>query len=134
MSEDMVVVVPFHRLRRDRHVEYSMQEQPERLPSAPRALGVAWLLVLAHRMKEQIERGELRDLADAARRLGWTPARVTQVANLLLLAPQIQEDILLAKNVRGRDRVTERSLRPLLQCGSWAEQRRRWAELAPSQS
>jgi hypothetical protein len=41
-----------------------------------------------------IERGEVRDYADLAR-LGYvTRARLTQIMNLLLLAPDIQERVL----------------------------------------
>ena len=55
---------------------------------------VARMLALAHEIDRLIRAGELRDLADAARAMGLTRARVTQIANLLLLAPAIQEAIL----------------------------------------
>ena len=55
---------------------------------------VARLLALAHRIDRMVHDGEIRNLSEAARRLGLTRARVTQVMNLLLLAPEIQEAIL----------------------------------------
>ena len=55
---------------------------------------VARTLALAHRIDGMIRAGELRNLADAARAIGVTRARMTQIVNLLLLAPEIQEAIL----------------------------------------
>lgn len=51
-------------------------------------------LALAHWIDQRIEAGELRDLADAARVLGVTRARVTQIANLRYLPPAVQEAVL----------------------------------------
>ena len=50
--------------------------------------------------------------------------------NLLLLAPDIQEEILfLARTIEGRDPVTERMIRSILQTLSLPKQRQRWADL-----
>ena len=65
---------------------------------------VARMLALAHRIDGMVRAGELRDLADAAWASGVTRARVTQIVNLLLLAPAIQEQILdLPPVTNGRD-------------------------------
>ena len=53
-----------------------------------------------------IEAGELRDYADAARRLKVSRARVTQIMNLVALPIAMQERILL-----GEAEVSERGLR-----------------------
>ena len=72
-----------------------------RIPRATR------MLALAHKIDGMIRTGELRDLADAARAIGVTRARMTQIANLLLLAPEIQEAILdLPPVTNGRDPVS----------------------------
>ena len=42
-----------------------------------------------------ISNGRLKNLADAARTVGITRARMTQIMKLVLLAPGIQEAILL---------------------------------------
>ena len=55
---------------------------------------VVRMLAMAHKIDGMILDGELKDLADAARAIGVTRARMTQIANLLLLAPEIQEAIL----------------------------------------
>lgn len=63
-------------------------------------------LALAYWIDRRIEAGELRDLADAARLIGVSRARMTQIANLLLLPIAVQESV-LAPGFRG----SERSLR-----------------------
>ena len=74
-------------------------------------------LALAHHVERLVEAGELAGYAEAARALGLTRARLTQVMNLLLLAPEIQEAILL-----GDMRATERSLRRVVREPVWAQQ------------
>jgi len=76
---------------------------------------VTRLLALAHKIDEMIRSGELRDLAHAAKVCAVTRARMTQISNLLLLAPGVQEEILdLPPVTRGRDPITERSLREIV--------------------
>ncbi len=54
-------------------------------------------------------------------------ARGTQIMNLNLLAPDIQEDILFLPLVEaGRDPVKERAVRPILAVLEWGKQRRMW--------
>ena len=91
---------------------------------------VARMLAMAHKIDLMIRTGELRDLADAARTLGLTRARVTQVANLLLLAPEIQEAILnLPPVTNGRDPVSERALRGIVAESDWNRQLELWNEV-----
>jgi hypothetical protein len=72
------------------------------------------MLALAHEIVRLIEEGTFEDQAHAARALGFTRARVTQLVDLTLLAPEIQEEILFAEVGRGRDGVSERALRELV--------------------
>ena len=78
---------------------------------------VARMLALAHHVERLIEAGELSGHAEAARCLGLTRARLTQVMNLLLLAPKIQERILI-----GGLRASERSLRAHVKEPAWERQ------------
>jgi len=95
---------------------------------------VARLLALAYRIDAMVRAGELRDLAHAARVMGLTRARVTQVMNLLLLAPEIQEAILEMPPVtKGRDTITERTLRRIVAEAEWHRQILLWSAL-PVQS
>ena len=100
-------------------------------PSAPgRVPRVARLLALAHRFDSLLRAGEIRDYTDLATLAGVTRARVTQITNLLSLAPDIQEAILdLPPVTQGRDPITESSLRPVSAVPEWAKQRRRWGWL-----
>jgi len=98
-----------------------------------RVLRVARLLALAHQIDAWIRAGDYDDLADTARKIGLTRARVTQIANLTLLAPQIQEEILAWPAITtGRDPVTERTLRPIVAEPSWRIQRAQWRNLTPT--
>ena len=59
-----------------------------------------------------------------------TRARVTQIMNLLLLAPDIQEAILfLPRTERGRDPIRERQIRPIAAELDWQRQRECWGHL-----
>ena len=107
-------------------------ERPQSRPQAPtgRVPRVVRLLVLAHKIDSMIRNGELDDLAEAARRLGLTRARVTQITNLLLLAPRIQEAVLdLPLVTNGRDPVTERQLRPIAAKPDWGRQLEMWRQI-----
>ena len=101
-------------------------------PTEPRGRipRVARLLALAHHIDRKIADGEIRDWADAARRLRLTRARMTQIANLLLLAAAIQNEVLsMEPVVEGRDPVTERQLRPIAAEADWTKQINAWREI-----
>ena len=92
----------------------------------PHPATVARLLALAHDIEARIEAGEYRDYAEVARAHGLSRARLTQVMNLLLLAPAIQEELLHLEVLPGREPVTERGLRRVLESLMWEEQVRVW--------
>ncbi len=88
---------------------------------------VTQTLALAYRIDEMIRAGELRDLADAARAIGITRARMSQITNLLLLAPEIQEAILdLPPVTNGRNPISERALRRIVAEPVWDRQLEMW--------
>ncbi|MFG0243662.1 MAG: hypothetical protein ACF8R9_12820 [Phycisphaerales bacterium JB054] len=102
---------------------------PERVPegTVPR---VSRLMSLAIRFDELLREGAVEGQADLARLGHISRARVTQIMNLLLLAPDIQAAILnLPLTVRGRDPITETMLRPIAAEVDWAVQRRMWSPL-----
>jgi len=91
------------------------------------------LLVLGHHFERLVRDGVVRDYAEIARLTGLTRARVTQIVNLTLLAPEIQDWILaLPLITNGRGPVNERVLRQIHRSSDWAEQRRMWVEMAAS--
>lgn len=98
-------------------------------PPATRTLRAAQIVALAYEMDRLIESGAVRDRAEMARVTGFDDSRVSQIMNLMCLAPDIQEAVLLAELGDGRDWVTAKELLPIARCTSWEEQRRRFAEL-----
>ncbi len=101
--------------------------------SPPRLPRVTRLMALAIRFEQLIRDGEVLDLAEIARLGHVTRARVTQIMNLLHLAPDIQEAILALPRVeQGRDPVTERDLRPIVAMIGWGQQRHAWELLLSS--
>ena len=91
---------------------------------------IARLMALAIRFDGLVRRGEVRDYADLAR-LGYvTRARITQLMNLLNLAPDIQEALLfLPRTIQGRDPIREKDVRPIAAVPHWNRQRKMWATL-----
>ena len=98
--------------------------------SVPR---VSRLMALAIRFDRLVREGVVQDYADLARLGHVTRARVTQIMNLLHLAPDIQEAILfLPRTVKGRDPITERHLRPIAGEPDWKIQRNLWRHRLPA--
>jgi hypothetical protein len=83
---------------------------------------VARMLALAHHLQRTIDEGLVADRATVARKLGLTRARVTQLLDLLLLAPSLQTKILALAAVDGLEPLTERYLRDIAHSGAWAKQ------------
>ena len=92
---------------------------------------VSKLMAIAIRFEGLVQRGEIKDYADLARLGLLTRARVTQIMNLLNLAPDIQEEILfLPRTLKGYDPISERDLRPIVAIMDWGKQRRMWKDIA----
>lgn len=90
---------------------------------------IARLMALAIRFDRLIKAGEVVDQADLARLGNVSRARVTQIMNLLNLAPDIQEDILfLPHTEQGHDPICERMIRPIVAVPDWRKQRKMWRE------
>ncbi len=102
-------------------------DEPEPVLKAVGTATIARRIALAHHIEASIERGELRDYAEAAERLGLTRARVTQICDLALLAPHIQAAVLLG-HVEPRDR----HLREVGRHTLWSDQRRVFHRLFPN--
>ena len=88
---------------------------------------VARLMALVIHFDQLIHDGIVADQAALARLGHVSRARLTQIMNLLNLAPDIQEALLLLPDTtKGRDAVTERELRPIVAVADWNAQRRKW--------
>lgn len=100
---------------------------PDNGPSAGRIPRVSKLMALAIRFDGLLRTGKVRDMSELARLAHVTQPRMTQIMNLLHLAPDIQEEILYLRPVgQGRDLVTERCIRQVVAEMSWDTQRRVW--------
>lgn len=111
-----VLVGKLFRVRKGHAKRFERQpsKKPEKRPAR-----IALQLALAYRIQGAIEAGEIKDQAEAARLLGLTRARVSQLLNLTLLAPDIQERLL---DVDVGDR-SERALRSVSGIEAWSGQR-----------
>lgn len=113
--------------RRKRLVVGSEAAEPKPAGRVPR---VARLLALAIKYEDLLRRGVVADQSELARLCQVTQPRMTQIMNLVNLAPEIQEEILFLPPVEsGRDPIHERALRPINACVSWQSQRRLWGRL-----
>ena len=88
-----------------------------------RAARLATTLAFAHKIRQAILSGEIQNQAEAARKLGLTRARISQILDLTKLAPDLQEWILFLEAIDGREPLRERALREVLRFAAWTEQR-----------
>src|SRR5215831_14226556 len=88
--------------------------------AAKRLPRLARLMALAIRMENLIRAGGLIDYSELAQLGHVSRARITQIMNLLLLAPDIQEQILfLPRVLRGRDPIHLRQMQPIALEWNW---------------
>jgi hypothetical protein len=98
-------------------------------PSKPKIPRVVQLLALAHHYDDLLRKGVVKDYADIARLGGVSRARITQIMGLLLLAPEIQEE-LLGSGEEGPTRdIPVRDILPLLGEKDWRNQISLWKSL-----
>jgi hypothetical protein len=123
--------VRFQRRGRGAPKELRAGPTPERpaLPSG-RVGRIARLMALALRFEELIRTGAIANRAELARLGHVTSARISQITNLLHLAPDIQECLLFYLGpARGRDPIHLAWLQPIAAVMDWKKQRRLWQEL-----
>jgi hypothetical protein len=98
-------------------------------PSVPR---MSRLLALALKMEQMIQEGTVKNYSELAHLGQVSAARITQVMNLLHLAPDLQEEILVGRTPE--DGLRESAVRKLSAVVLWSEQRDRWRELLAAAS
>jgi DNA invertase Pin-like site-specific DNA recombinase len=99
---------------------------PKQLPRITR------LLALAMKFEGLIQQGVVKDYAELARLGQVSRARITQIMNLLNLAPEIREQILFcAPGVAGEKNLREKSIRTLSAEVIWSRQRKLWKQRFP---
>jgi len=107
----------------------------ESKPPLERIPRISRYMALAVHFEDLIKQGVVTDYADLARLGHVTRARVTQIMNLRILAPEIQEDLLFS-NFGGLP-LSEPNLKALQRLSAitdWQTQRDAWSQLAKEPS
>jgi len=100
---------------------------PQMPPRVPR---LARLLALGIKLEGLVRHGAVRDYATLARLGHVSRARLSQIINLVMLAADIQEEILFWPSAgSGRDPITLSHLQSIARDPSWVKQRRLWRHL-----
>lgn len=109
---------------RKRAIDGPAPDDAEPVGRIPR---VAKLMALAIRFDDLLRKSKVRDMSELARLAHVTQPRMTQIMNLLHLAPDIQEEILnLPPVTHGGDSITERHTRRISSSLDWETQRLQW--------
>lgn len=102
----------------------ALEVKPGRLPR------VARLMALSIKFEQLLKDGTVRDYADLARLGGVSRARITQIMNLRLLAPDIQEKLLFHERVHSaKDTLKLRDLQKVALEADWGRQKSRLEKL-----
>ena len=81
---------------------------------------VTWQLGTAALLERLVWDGVIKEYAEIARMTGLTRARVCQISNLTLLAPALEEHLLLDNTFL----ASEREMRQLVSTADWSRQPR----------
>ncbi len=109
------------------------RRKPPALPEG-RIPRISRLMALAHHLERLVVTGVVKDYAELARLGQVSRAHITQIMNLLLLAPELQEALLfLPKTTKGHDPIKLRHLQAVALEREWGRQRERWKKLTEFQ-
>ncbi len=101
----------------------------EKSVSSGRIPRISRMMALAIHFQKLLSDGVVQDYADIARLTGVTRARVTQIMNLTLLAPEIQEIILFLPNIQAdKNGMSEKRMRSILIDPTWESQKEGFKE------
>lgn len=132
MSEPLTVEckIVFRRMAKGRKQIHEAAKTPRPIVPPGRVPRVSRWMALALRCENFLRQGHVASYAELARLGQVTHARISQIMNLLHLAPDIQEAILfLPRTQRGRDAVLLRDLQPIAAVLDWRRQREMWQAL-----
>ena len=91
---------------------------------------VARMMALAIHLQGLVDAGAVKDFTTLASAGYVSRARVTQIMDLNMLAPDIQEEVLFLPEItKGRETLNERMLRSVARHKFWGKQRELWRAL-----
>ena len=134
MSTTLTIEVPVH-FHRTGHGSRKEMRSGADTPALPpgRVPRVSRLMALALRLDELVRTRQVGSYRELATMGHVTRARVSQIASLLHLAPDLQEALLfLPLTGRGRDPIILADLMPIAAAFDWRKQRRLWRQLLPT--
>lgn len=129
MNDSMIMsfdfhVTPQHKGHKGMASGVAKPKPPGRIPR------VAKLMALAIRFEKLVRDGVVKNYADLARLGRVSRARLTQIQNLRLLAPDIQEAILFLPPVeKGLDPMIIGDLQGISLTADWMRQRQLWRNI-----
>lgn len=128
MNDEIQVGATFHKKRVGKHIAM-VEGPPPTCPERPkgRLPRITCYMALAIYYEDLIHQGHVHDYAEIATLGHGTRARVTQIMNLRLLAPDIQEELLeLPSYVTGRCPLHLESFQKISLEHDWRTQRANW--------
>lgn len=128
MTDEIQVGATFHKKRVGKHIAM-LEGPPPPAPERPkgRLPRITRYMALALYYEALIRQGHVHDYAEIATLGHVTRARVTQIMNLRLLAPDIPEALLaLERVISGRDSLSLRQLHSIALINKWESQRTQW--------
>lgn len=85
-------------------------------------------LILAHQLRELMEKNKVITVKQIASWLGITYRRVLQIMDILLLAPKIQEEIIFSEKIKVY-RISEHKIREITKTVLWIKQIEKWERI-----
>jgi hypothetical protein len=131
MSDTEKVDVQFHFQRRGKNkVLVEGKEPPRPVKPKGRLPRITRYMALAIYYEGLIREGYIHDYAEIATLGHVTRARITQIMNLRLLAPDLQEQLLNVPRIeQGRDTICLRMFQTIALEPSWKNQREQWKQI-----
>jgi hypothetical protein len=131
MSTTLTIELPVHFHRGGHGSRKEIRSGVEAAPMPPgRVPRVSRLMALALRFDELVRTGQIASYSALSSLGHVTRARVSQIMNLVCLAPDLQEALLfLPLTQRGRDPIILADLMPIAAMMDWRKQRRLWRQL-----
>jgi hypothetical protein len=132
MLEEKQVDTLLHKKRDGKRIVLSEGKAPQpKRPPIGRLPRITRYMALAIYYEDLIRQGHVYDYAEIATLGHVTRARVTQIMNLRLLAPDIQEELItLDRVIKGRDSLSLRQFQSIALDNDWKRQRKQWQALA----